>query len=122
MFTINDALVSLKINSWILNGEPTSETEFKQMFQKITGTDENGAAILSSNESLFGVTWTQIQTEIERLETEYVAKEYQRDRATAYPSIAEQLDLLYHDIKSGALDSGNWIAAIEAVKTQYPKP
>lgn len=39
-----------------------------------------------------------------------------------YPSITHQLDLLYHDIKAGNLESGNWIAAIEAVKQQFPKP
>lgn len=47
---------------------------------------------------------------------------YQRDRATAYPNIADQLDMLYHDIKAGTLDTGAWIQAIEAVKTEYPKP
>jgi hypothetical protein len=39
---------------------------------------------------------TLIQTEITRLQAEYEAKEYQRQRATAYPSIADQLDTLYH--------------------------
>jgi len=42
--------------------------------------------------------------------------------ANGYPSIAHQLDLLYHDIKAGNLQTGNWIAAIEAVKQQFPKP
>lgn len=42
--------------------------------------------------------------------------------ADGYPSIAHQLDLLYHDIKAGNLESGNWIATIEAVKQQFPKP
>ena len=65
---------------------------------------------------------SEVIAEANRLAIQYENNQYQRDRATAYPSIAEQLDLLYHDIKSGALDSGAWIAAIEAVKTQYPKP
>lgn len=42
--------------------------------------------------------------------------------ADGYPSIEHQLDLLYHDIKAGNLESGNWIAAIETVKQQFPKP
>ena len=42
--------------------------------------------------------------------------------ANGYPSIAHQLDLLYHDIKAGNLETGSWIAAIEAVKQQFPKP
>jgi hypothetical protein len=38
-----------------------------------------------------------------------------------YPSIESQLDMLYHDIKNGTLADGNWIGAIEAVKTKFPK-
>jgi len=40
---------------------------------------------------------------------------YKEQRARAYPSIADQLDLMYH----GGYDA--WKAAIEAVKTQFPK-
>ena len=43
------------------------------------------------------------------------ANAYKAQRAAAYPSIADQLDLLYH----GGMDA--WKAAITAVKTQYPK-
>lgn len=42
-------------------------------------------------------------------------EEYKAQRAAAYPSIADQLDLLYH----GGMDA--WKAAITAVKTEYPK-
>jgi len=44
-----------------------------------------------------------------------VANAYKEQRARAYPSFADQFDLLYH----GGLDA--WKAAIDAVKTQYPK-
>lgn len=64
-------------------------------------------------------TEAEINAEITRLQAEYEAKEYQRDRAVAYPSIQEQLDLLYWDKVNG---TNNWEAAIEAVKTEYPKP
>ena len=60
-----------------------------------------------------------VETEFTRLQAEYEAKEYQRDRAVAYPTIQEQLDLLYWDKVNG---TNNWEAAIEAVKTEYPKP
>ena len=40
---------------------------------------------------------------------------YKEQRARAYPSFADQLDLMYH----GGYDA--WKAAIDAVKTQYPK-
>lgn len=60
-------------------------------------------------------TEEEIQTEIVRLQADYDAKDYQRKRAQAYPSIADQLDLMYH----GGYDA--WKAAIEAVKQEFPK-
>ena len=41
---------------------------------------------------------------------------YAQKRASEYPSFADQFDLLYH----GGLDA--WKAAIDVVKTKYPKP
>jgi hypothetical protein len=41
---------------------------------------------------------------------------YKRQRAAAYPSIADQLDTIYHE----GIDA--WKAEIAAVKTEYPKP
>ena len=55
---------------------------------------------------------------IEELKAEYNSKQYQRDRAKAYPSIQEQLDLQYWDKVNG---TDNWEQAINAVKAQYPK-
>ena len=49
------------------------------------------------------------------LQTAYEAKEYQRDRVEAYPSIADQLDDIYHN----GVDA--WKATIKAVKDKYPK-
>ena len=43
------------------------------------------------------------------------ANEYHSKRAAEYPSIAEQLDTLYH----GGLTE--WKATIKAVKDKYPK-
>ena len=49
------------------------------------------------------------------LQTAYDNAKYQRDRAEAYPSIADQLDDLYHNGIDG------WKATIKAVKDKYPK-
>jgi len=43
------------------------------------------------------------------------ANAYKGQRAAAYPSIPDQLDLLYH----GGMDA--WKAAITAVKEEFPK-
>ena len=60
-------------------------------------------------------TEAEITAEIARLQADYEAKLYQRQRAAAYPSIPDQLDLLYH----GGMDA--WKAAITAVKQEFPK-
>ena len=64
----------------------------------------------------------EIEVERIRLQEIHDSKEYQRVRAHEYPAIADQLDMLYHDIKNGNLNSGDWIQTIEQVKQQYPKP
>ena len=50
---------------------------------------------------------------------EYDANQYQRDRATAYPSIQEQLDMQYWDKVNGTT---NWEDAIAKVKSDIAKP
>ena len=63
-----------------------------------------------------------IDAEIIRLQAEYDAQEYARNRATEYPAIAEQLDLLYHDMTAGkGTKAGNWYKAVKKVKTDNPK-
>ena len=59
MTDIATALNELGITEWVLRGEPTTEAEFNEMFRKVTGSDDNGSAIESSNPSDFGVTWKQ---------------------------------------------------------------
>tara|TARA_R110002126_G_scaffold25284_8_gene86791 strand:- start:633 stop:959 length:327 start_codon:yes stop_codon:yes gene_type:complete len=44
---------------------------------------------------------------------------YAQYRAAAYPSIADQLDMQYHD---AANSTTTWADAIAAVKTKYAKP
>ena len=51
------------------------------------------------------------------LRTEWEAKEYQRNRASEYPSIGEQLDMIYHAGQGGDA----FQAAIQAIKDKYPK-
>lgn len=67
-----------------------------------------------------------IATEQARLQSEYDTNEYQRDRALAYPQIAEQLDKLFHDIDGGLLGedakTGSLYLALKEVKDDNPKP
>ena len=60
-------------------------------------------------------TDSEIQAEITRLQTIYDNNQYQRDRATEYPAIADQLDDIFHNGIDG------WKATIQLTKDKYPK-
>jgi hypothetical protein len=84
---------------------------------QFTCTDEDYNKINWSNENeLPPPTEEEVQAEIERLQLEYQNNQYQRDRASEYPSIQDQLDALYHQGYDG------WKASIDEVKNKYPKP
>ncbi len=57
----------------------------------------------------------EIEAEIIRLQGEYDANQYQRDRADSYPSWQEQMDLLYHSGVAGLK------AELKKTKDKYPK-
>ena len=61
-------------------------------------------------------TDSEITAEITRLQAEYDNAQYARDRAEAYPSIADQLDKIYHSGVAG------WKADIKVIKDANPKP
>lgn len=73
-------------------------------FEQITWL--NGTAVISK---------ADIEAKQAELQTEYNNKKYQRDRAAEYPSIADQLDDIYHNGIDG------WKATIKATKDKYPK-
>ena len=50
------------------------------------------------------------------LDAEYTALDYARKRADEYPSVVDQLDLIYHS----GIDA--WKAKIKETKDKYPKP
>ena len=64
-------------------------------------------------------TDAEITTEITRLQDEYDSKQYQRDRASAYPSLEDQADMAYWDRQNGTTTLDD---AIAAVKDANPKP
>jgi hypothetical protein len=73
-------------------------------------TDNNGNTV-KLDEAL-------ITAEIQRLQAEYDSKQYQRDRATAYPSLQDQADMAYWDRQNGTTTLDD---AISAVKAEFPK-
>ena len=59
-----------------------------------------------------------IEAKMVEVQAEYDANQYQRDRATAYPTIQDQLDMQYWDNVNGTT---NWEDAIAKVKADNPK-
>ncbi len=63
-------------------------------------------------------TEAEIAAEVARLQAEYAATQYQRDRAKAYPDFREYLDGI---VKGDQAQVDTYIAACLAVKARYPK-
>ena len=61
-------------------------------------------------------TESEIQTEITKLQAEYDAKAYQRQRASEYPSWEKQLEKIYDD----GIDAWK-TEMIDPIKAKYPK-
>jgi|688.fasta_scaffold82505_5 hypothetical protein len=63
-------------------------------------------------------TEEELIEECERLQEEYAAKEYQRQRAPEYPDIKDQLDAIW----KGGDAYEEMLARVMEVKAKYPKP
>ena len=63
-------------------------------------------------------TDAEITAEVTRLQAEYDANQYARNRAKAYPSLTEQADMAYWDRQNNTTTLDD---AISAVKLQFPK-
>ena len=99
MYDLSAALISLRPGAaWSLNGDDYSGLNWIDTIQSKPSYEECVA-------------------EMARLKADYDAKEYQRLRK--YPTIQDQLDMLYWDKVNG---TNNWQESIDSVKTQYPKP
>jgi len=64
------------------------------------------------------ISKADIEAKMVEVQAEYDAKQYQRDRATAYPTIQDQLDMQYWDNINGTT---TWEDAIDKVKADNPK-
>jgi len=71
-------------------------------------------------------TKKECEDELKRLEEEDKNTQYQRDRAQAYPDLAEQFDLLWHAIDGGKFNvkskETDFYKKLKAVKDANPKP
>jgi len=72
--------------------------------------------IYDESAGAFDADGNQVTIDMDAVNSWVDPEQYKYDRATAYPSIADQLDTIYHE----GIDA--WKAEIAAVKQEYPKP
>ena len=80
----------------------------------INGDGENTEA-WDTDGKVVSLDEDKIATEFAKIQSEYDSLEYSRNRQADYPSIADQLDDLYHNGIDG------WKANIKVTKDKYPK-
>ena len=80
MAKIGHAVWELGVRDFVLRGQPTNETEFNEMFTKVTGTDADNKAIESSDPTDFGCTWTEVKAKFDELVAAEPMKELRQVR------------------------------------------
>ncbi len=87
--------------------------------------DEQDPGVFDANGDVVNI----VQSNVDAARVELNKLNYREDRITGigttagYPSVFDQLDMLYHDIKNGNLNtSGQWYVGITSVKTKIPNP
>jgi len=103
------------------------ENKIIKAIQKINPTAE----ISVSEEDINSIVWengttpipkADIEAKMAELQAEYDANQYQRDRV--YPSIGDQLDMLWHSIDQNPKLKSEYFEfyeAIKAAKVKHPK-
>ena len=91
---------------------------------RVTVDEDDVTKITWHDDNPTSITNQQILDKQVELRAEYAAKQYQRDRALpsyegGYPSIGDQLDMIYHDQVDGTT---TFKAAIKAIKDAHSKP
>ena len=83
----------------------------------ISGDSESNIVAKDSDGNEITLDWTSINAKRTELQADYDAKEYARSRKSEYPSIGDQLDMIFH----AGFGGDEFQAAIQAVKDKYPK-
>jgi tRNA A37 N6-isopentenylltransferase MiaA len=100
-FDFSHALVSLRPGAqWVFRGESYDGIEWLDESQELPTEEE-------------------LTAEVERLQSEHDALEYQRLRAKEYPDFRDYLDGI---VKGDQEQIDAYISACLAVKAKYPKP
>jgi len=103
-------------------------TSMLKIYNAIKSINSNAdVAVRGTNLQDYEIEWrngttpipkADIEAKMVELQADYDANQYQRDRATAYPTIQDQLDMQYWDNINGTT---TWEDAIDKVKADNPK-
>ena len=85
---------------------------------QVTVLDNDIDRIKWSDGNPTNITKEQILAKQTELQTAYDNNAYQRDRATAYPTWQDQMDMQYKDLLNGTT---TWKDAVAKVKSDNPK-
>ena len=88
----------------------------KRAYPNVRTMQDAGNVILDADNKPVTVEQSKIDAARIAIDTEYKNNEYQRQRASEYPSVVDQLDNIYHN----GIDA--WKATIKSTKDKYPKP
>mgnify|MGYP003113220118 FL=1 len=91
------------------------EAIYKAYAGTVVSIDDSKGAFDASGNSV-SLDQSKIDAARTTINNELAATKYQRDRAAEYPSVVDQLDLIYHS----GIDA--WKAKIKETKDKYPKP
>ena len=89
----------------------------------VRGTDINTCEIEWHNGTT-PIPKADIEAKMVEVQAEYDANQYQRDRATAYPPIGDQLDMIWHTIdKDDELQHKfyDFYQTVKKTKVKFPK-
>ena len=103
IFTLEIYLATLKEGPWFGFTDNNNQT-YENLFIR------DGSEKPTKQECIDGV---------KAMQADYDARQYQRDRMVSYPSVQEQLDLIYWDKIN---DTEKWKETIDKVKLENPKP
>jgi len=80
--------------------------------------DGEGVYIAQWNSASPQPSEAEIETAHAEWQAEHDSQEYAHNRATAYASIGDQLDMQYHDQQDGTT---TWADHVAEIKRRYPK-
>ena len=114
----SDAMNNLKpdVQYVYYGGYPVTEAKFAAL-EWATGENEKGIAITTAVNPHPELTWSAVNAEMDRLQTEYDAQDYARKRQKEYPKIQDLVVALYDTDDKAAID-----AKRAEIKLKYPKP